>query len=71
MSIEMAMTIDEFAECSRDVQLTTEQLLAARFLERNGLRFRIDFGYSNAPAMAWRMIDPDGPLFLDLPPNLF
>jgi hypothetical protein len=39
------------------LELTPEQLKACRYLERNGQRFCIDFGYENAMEMArdhWR-----------------
>jgi hypothetical protein len=48
------MTLEEFAfrpEFS-DVKITDRQFACARFLEQNGKRFLIDFGYENCERLA-------------------
>ena len=42
------MKLDDFLRFFPDVQITSEQMAACRFLESIGLRFCIDFGYENA-----------------------
>lgn len=52
-----AVTVDWLLSSCPDIQLTPEQLACCRYLERKGLRFCIDFGYENAPAMVWNELD--------------
>lgn len=56
----VGLTTDWFVEHFPDVDISTMQLAACRYLERKGLRFTIDFGYENAQSMVWGLIDPEG-----------
>ena len=51
------MQLSKFLELFPDVELTAEQLFSCRLLESEGLRFLIDFGYENAPSMAWDRLE--------------
>lgn len=51
--------VDKFIERFPD-DMTPEQAACCRYLERRGLRFMIDFGYTNAPDMVWRELDETG-----------
>jgi hypothetical protein len=50
-------TADEFMTRYPDVRATSEQMACCRYLERQGKRFLVDFGYENAPAIVWREMD--------------
>lgn len=54
------MNIDQFRQYFPGVQITPEQLACCRFLEREELRFCIDFGYQDAQSLTWQRIDPVG-----------
>jgi hypothetical protein len=42
------MTVDEWVETLGLIEVSPEQLRAMRYLESNGFRFLVDFGYENA-----------------------
>ena len=51
------MTIEEFLLYFPDYKVSPEQLAWAKFLEQQGLRFLIDFGFNNAERIASESID--------------
>lgn len=51
------MTIDKYLAYDPRVIITPEQLACCHYLERQGKRFGIDFGYQNAPALVWDELD--------------
>jgi len=40
--------------------VTPEQLAFAKYLEQQGLRFLIDFGFENAERIAWELVEVEG-----------
>ena len=51
------MNVDDFLRFFPDVKLTDEQLACCHYLQREGKRFCVDFGYQNAPDMVWDAMD--------------
>ncbi len=59
---QSSLTIDWFVKAYPEVSITYEQYHCCRYLERQGKRFCIDFGYGNAPSMVWNEFDMEDPL---------
>lgn len=55
------MTIAEFMQHYPETKVSSEEIIACRYLEsRTSLRFLVDYGYNSAPYFAWSLVDPDG-----------
>jgi len=54
--------IERFLARFPDYQTTPAQLAFAKYLEQQGLRFLIDFGFENAERITWELIEVDGVL---------
>jgi hypothetical protein len=52
--------IDKFLCRFPDFQTTPEQRAFAKYLEQQGLRFLIDFGFENAERIAWELVEIEG-----------
>lgn len=51
------MQFDEFLKSFPSIELTRMQIACCRYLERQGLRFLVDFGYDNAEKLAWAHLE--------------
>lgn len=54
------MTVKEFLDLYRDYPCTEDQQSYCEYLERNGLRFLVDFGFENSEEKMWNLADPTG-----------
>jgi hypothetical protein len=52
--------IEKFLTRFPDYETKPEQVAFAKYLEQQGLRFMIDFGFENAERVAWELIEIDG-----------
>jgi hypothetical protein len=52
--------IENFLRRFPDYEVTPEQLAFAKYLEQQGLRFLIDFGFENAERIAWELVEVEG-----------
>ncbi len=50
--------VEEFLHRFPDYVVTPEQLAFAKYLEQQGLRFLVDYGFENAELITWEISDP-------------
>ena len=53
------MSVEWFLRHFPDYDVKPEQRAFAIYLEQQGLRFLIDYGFENAERIAWELIDMD------------
>jgi hypothetical protein len=53
------LTLEWFRRMFPDQRFTREQLAYCRYLEQQGLKFCVDFGYENAEAIAWQKLEEE------------
>jgi hypothetical protein len=52
--------IERFLRRFPDYETTPSQIAFAKYLEQQGLRFLIDFGFENAERITWELIEVEG-----------
>ena len=52
--------VENFLRRFPDYEATSEQIAFAKYLEQQGLRFLIDFGFENAERIAWELVEIEG-----------
>jgi hypothetical protein len=52
--------IENFLRRFPDYKTTPSQLAFAKYLEQQGLRFLVDFGFENAERITWELIEIEG-----------
>jgi len=51
------MPVEKFLTLFPEYRYTWDQLVYAKYCERNGMRFLVDFGFENAESLAWEHIE--------------
>ena len=56
----MTDDVEDFFRSFPDYKASSEQIAFAKYLQQQGLRFLVDFGFENAERIAWEIIEING-----------